>query len=323
MHRAQQLFGGKRIAVLMGGKSSEREVSFRSGKGVLAALQRAGLEAVEIDAVDGFQEKLRDERVEIVFNALHGGAGEDGTLQGFLETMGLPYTGSGLLSCALSLNKVFAKQVLEGYGIPTPEYLVVTRGDDLEAACGKAEEYLGLPVVTKPNAEGSSIGVSFVHDSAQLRECVSDLAESYGCGLVERLIAGPELTVGILGYGDSLRALPVLLIRPKKEFYDYEAKYTKGLAELIAPAPLPEEVSRKVQEIALGAHQTLKCHGISRVDIMLGSENTPFVIDINTMPGMTDLSDVPAEAAAAGISYDELVLEILLSALPRMEGKCP
>lgn len=321
--QAQHLFHGKRIAVLMGGNSAEREVSLRSGSRILAALRRSGLDAVSIDAVDGFQEELGKHRIQVVFNALHGGAGESGALQGFLETAGIPYTGSGVLSCALTLDKVFTKRVLHAEGIPTPDYLIVRRGEDLEAACGQIEKSLGLPAVTKPTSEGSSIDVSFAHDRAELAQYLDNLVEKYGCALVERMINGPEVTVGVIGFANTLRTLPVLLLVTKKEFYDYEAKYTKGLTELVAPAPLPEDVSQNIQETALKAHQALGCHGLSRVDMMLDSNNTPFVTEVNTMPGMTELSDVPAEAAAANIPYDELVLEILLSALPRMEGKCP
>lgn len=322
LNRARALFRGKRIAVLMGGESAEREVSLRSGSRVLAALERSGLDAVGIDAVDGFQEELGRQGTQVVFNALHGGAGESGAIQGFLETLGIPYTGSGVLSCALTLNKVFAKQVLRAAGIPTPDYVTVERGQDLEAASARAEDLLGLPAVTKPTSEGSSIDVSFAHNGAELRQCVEYLVSKYGCALLEKMIDGPEVTVGVLGFGEDLRSLPVLLLRPKKEFYDYEAKYTKGLTELIAPAPLPKAVCDRVQEIALKTHQVLGCHGISRVDIRLSDDDTPFVTDVNTMPGMTELSDVPAEAAAAGISYEELVLEILLSAQPRMDGQC-
>lgn len=285
-------------------------------------MERAGLSVVAIDAVDGFQRELSEQRIEVAFNALHGGAGESGAIQGFLETLGIPYTGSGVLSCALTLNKVFAKQVLRAEGIPTPDYVVIGRGEEKEEACARAEGLLGLPVVTKPTSEGSSIDVSFAHSATELRDCIEHLVNKYGCALVEKMIGGPEVTVGVLGFGESLRALPVLLLRPKKEFYDYEAKYTKGLTKLIAPAPLPKAVCDRVQEIALKAHQVLGCHGISRVDMRLGHDDTPFVTDVNTMPGMTELSDVPAEAAAADISYEELVLEILLSAQPRMEGQC-
>jgi D-alanine-D-alanine ligase len=307
----------------MGGKSAEREVSLRSGNRILASLQHLGMDAVAIDARDGFVDELRNQHVQVVFNALHGGAGESGALQGFLETEGLPYTGSGVLSCALTLNKIFTKQALLTAGIPTPDYLVAQPEDDLETFCRQVESTLGLPVVTKPVSEGSSIGVSFAHSPAELRKYILHLVKEYGCALIEKMIEGPEVTVGILGFGHTLRALPVLLLVTEKEFYDYDAKYTKGLTQLIAPAPLPEDVSRGVQEIALKAHQALGCHGISRVDIRLDKNHTPFVLDINTMPGMTELSDVPAEAAAAGISYDDLVLEILFSALPRMEGECP
>ena len=306
----------------MGGASSEREVSLRSGRGILTALQQSGLDAVGIDVVGGFQDELRRQGIEVCFNALHGGAGESGALQGLLEILNIPYTGSGVLSCALTLNKVFTKRFLLAAGIPTPDYLVIEARDDVDSACRRVESDLGLPAVTKPTCEGSSIDVSFAHDAAELRQCVSHLVEKYGCALVERRIDGAEITVGILGFEDSLRALPVLLLIPRKEFYDYEAKYTKGLTELIAPAPLPKDVSCNAQSIAVKAHRALGCHGISRVDIMLGKDGTPFITDINTMPGMTELSDVPAEALAAGITYNELVLEVLLSALPRMSGKC-
>lgn len=304
----------RRIGVLCGGHSSEREISLRSGRGVLAALRRQGFEAVEVDPGLDLPAQLRAAGVEIAYIALHGAAGEDGTIQAVLEYAGIPYTGSGVLACALTMHKVQTKRVLVAEGLPTPAWKVVSRGEDLELAVETACRELGLPVVLKPISEGSSFGVSIPKTADELARDLRALLDTYGEALVEQFIAGTELTVGVIGIEDRLRALPVLELVPHREFYDYEAKYTKGLTDLIVPARLSAEATAEAQRLALAAHQVLGCRGVSRVDMHLDRAGRLWITEINSSPGMTETSDLPAAAEALGLSYDDLVLEILRSA---------
>ena len=305
-------FAGRRIGVLMGGRSGEREVSLRSGKNVLEALARAGLDACGIDAGTEVAAELRKRRIDAAFVVLHGRYGEDGTVQGLLEMMDIPYTGSGVLASALAMHKAYAKKIFAEHRIPTPDHLWMRREGD--CPCGLAADDLGLPLVVKPVDEGSSLGVAIVRDPASLKKAVAAVGRKYGDVLVERFITGMNVTVGILGAGARTRALPILELVPKNEFYDYQAKYTGGMTEFIIPARLPGAIYKKAQETALAAHRALGCHGWSRVDIIVDRAGTPQVLEVNTCPGMTDLSDLPAEAKADGIGYDQLVLEILDSA---------
>lgn len=310
-------FTGKKIAVLMGGKSGEREVSLRSGQAALEALIRQGLDAVKIDAADDhLVEKLNSNEIDIVFIALHGKGGEDGKIQGLLESLGLSYTGSRVLASALAMDKVISKLVFNAANVPTPDFVPVDSELGMEKQCDEAINRLELPVVIKPIAEGSSLGVSIVKERAEVLPIAEKTLQQYDDIFFEKYIKGKEVTVGLLGTNENLRALPVLELVPKKEFYDYEAKYTKGMTEFILPARLSAELTTKVQKIGLSAHKALGCHGMSRVDMMVDSvDEQPYVTDVNTIPGLTDLSDLPAEAETAGISYDELILEILSSAI--------
>ncbi len=308
---------GKRIAVLTGGQSSEREVSLRSGANVLAALKRHRLDAIAVDPDCNLADQLRGQGVEIVYNALHGGHGEDGTIQGVLESLGIPYSGSGVLGSALTMNKVLTKHVLRSAGLPTPDFFVFNPDDDLSSQAGAAMEQLGLPLVIKPVSEGSSLGVRILHNWNEVEPAVGALLSEFGGGFAERFIDGPEITVGVIGFGERLRALPILELVPKKEFYDFEAKYTEGMTEFIIPARLPEKTYSEAQRVALKAHKTTGCHGLSRVDMHADTEGRVWIHELNSVPGMTELSDLPAQAQAADISYDELVLEILASALHR------
>ncbi len=310
--------GGKRIGVLRGGQSGEREVSLRSGQGVLDALTRQGFEAVSIDPGHDPIKQHHVAGVEVVFNALHGGPGEDGTIPALLDYAGIPYTGSGMVASALTMNKRLTKRLLRAAELPTPDFVHVRREDDLDEQVRAVLGEPGLPVVTKPLTEGSSLGVSIPKDEAALRAALAELLDRYGEALAERFCDGTEITVGVLGVGERLRALPVLELVPHKEFYDYEAKYTKGLTDLIAPARIPDEAAHTAQEIAVRAHQELGCVGISRVDMHLDSAGQVWIHELNSVPGLTELSDVPAAAAAAGMSYDDVILEILASATTRM-----
>ncbi len=308
----------KRIGVLRGGQSGEREVSLRSGQGVLEALRRQGFEAMSIDPGPDLIGQLRDAQIEVVFNALHGGAGEDGTIPAVLDYAAIPYTGSGMVASALAMNKLLTKRLLRSVGLPTPDFIHVTSQPQLDDQVSAVIDQLGLPVVTKPLAEGSSLNVSIPKDEDSLREALSELLEKYGEALVEQFCSGTEITVGVLGVGESLRALPVLEVIPHKEFYDYEAKYTKGLTELIAPARISKSARQSAQRIAVQAHRELGCIGISRVDMHLDDHGEIWIHELNTVPGLTELSDIPAAAAAAGMSYDDLILEILASAISRL-----
>jgi len=308
----------KRIAVLLGGKSGEREVSLRSGAGVLAALERLGYDAVGVDPNCHLPRQLAEVNAEVVFNALHGGAGEDGSIQGTLEMLGLPYTGCGVLASALTLDKVRTKQLLQAVGIPTPDFVYTEDAADGERVVTESLDRLGLPCVVKPIDEGSSLGVSIPKTADELRAAVGDVLGKYGAVIVEAFCDGVEITVGVLGSGPQQRALPVLELVPQVEFYNYEAKYTKGLTELICPARLPEAATRQAQEVAVQAHRACDCHGLSRVDMHYDSHGRLWVHEINSVPGLTETSDVPAQARAAGMTYEELVEEMLHSAMARM-----
>jgi D-alanine-D-alanine ligase len=312
-------FLDKTIVVLAGGQSSEREVSFRSGQGILEALQRQGLRATLVDPGPDLGEQLAAAGAEFACNALHGGAGEDGTIQAVLDWLGVPYTGSGVLASALTLNKLQTKRIMQMVGVWTPPYAYF-EGRLRPEMVAEVMVRVGLPAVTKPNNEGSSVGVTICRDESALGAAMRDCLEAYGDVLVDEFISGTELTVGILGSGDSARALPVLELVPKHEFYDYEAKYTKGLTDLICPARISEPAAREAQEMAVLAHQALGCRGISRCDMHLDAAGRLWFHEVNSCPGMTETSDVPHEAFAAGLTYDDLVLEILQSALPARRG---
>lgn len=307
-------FSDKRIGVLMGGRSGEREVSLRSGKGVLESLRRQGYDAVGIDVDENVDVRLRENRVEIAFIALHGKGGEDGAVQGLLETLRIPYTGSGVAASALSMNKYLTKLVLEQNGIPFPTTIYLEPPMTFEAVREKILSRMELPVILKPLAEGSSIGIAVAHDETELRDLTGKLLADYPRIIAEPFISGREITVGVIGAGDSPRALPILELVPKNEFYDYQAKYTKGMTELICPARLDEKTTREAQKIAVKTHLALGCNGVSRVDFIVDRRNNPYVLELNTIPGMTEISDLPEEIRAEGGSYDSLALEILASA---------
>lgn len=306
---------GRVIAVLMGGDSGEREVSLRSGAGVaraLAAATQADVRAVDL-AYDSLAGDGAAGEWHLAYNALHGGKGEDGTIQGWLECIGVPYTGPGVLGCAAAMHKPTATRLLDQAGIPAPAFIefdAVGEADDWAAA---AMARIGLPLVTKPLAEGSSLGVRFCHSEADLADGIADLQARYGGGMACAMVPGPEITVGIL-HGHPL---PILELVAANEFYDYEAKYTKGLTEFILPARLEPTVYSASLEAARASAEVLSCTEMCRVDMRIDAEGVPRVMDVNTSPGMTETSDLPAQAAHAGLAYDDLVLEILGSALVR------
>jgi D-alanine-D-alanine ligase len=304
----------KTIGVLMGGLSGEREVSLRSGRNCLRALLSAGYLAVEIDALQDVGRRLEDAGIEVAFLALHGRYGEDGTIQGLLEVMGIPYTGSGVLASALGMNKVAAKKVVAASGLPTPDHVEVGPHDDLRAAAARIERELGFPVMLKPVQEGSSLGVSKCKTPDQLESCLETGRAEYGKMFAERFVSGTEITIGVIEREGRPEALPILQLVPKNEFYDYYAKYTEGMTEFILPARLEPAVYEEAQRIAVAVFEAVGCRGYSRVDIMVDQAGLPWFVEVNTLPGMTELSDLPAQARAAGLSYEELVETILLTA---------
>ena len=304
----------KTIGVLMGGMSGERAVSLRSGGNCLRALVGSGYRAVEIDALQNVGRRLEEAGVEVAFLALHGRYGEDGTIQGLLEIMGIPYTGSGVLASALGMNKVAAKKVVAGSGLLTPDYREVAAGDDIRRAAARIVADLGLPVMLKPVEEGSSLGVSKCKTVEQLESSLKAGLSEFGKMFAERFVTGTEITVGVIERDGRPEALPILQLVPKNEFYDYEAKYTEGMTEFILPARLEPDVYTRAQQSAIAAFAAIGCRGYSRVDMMVDASGTSWFVEVNTLPGMTELSDLPAQAREAGISYEELVETILLTA---------
>ncbi len=305
-----------KVAVLFGGRSAEREISIRSGSGVLAALQRQGVDAHPFDPAERALDELRRDRFSRAFIALHGRYGEDGTVQGALELLGIPYTGSGVMASAIAMDKVFTKRVWITHGLPTPKFEVVRRGDTLQSLPG----ILGLPLILKPPHEGSTIGVSKVEDPARLAEAFELAARFDDTVLAEQFIAGAELTVAILGKDETARALPVIEIRAPGGQYDYHNKYFGQETQYLCPAPLPPQVALAVQQASVQAYRALGCEGWARVDLMLDAAQQPWLLEINTSPGMTDHSLVPMAALAQGISYDELVLSVLAEASLKIGG---
>jgi D-alanine-D-alanine ligase len=292
-----------RIAVLMGGESAERAISIKSGEAVLAALLRRGVDAVGIDVGHDVLEKLAHEHFDRVFIALHGRGGEDGTLQGGLEMLGLPYTGSGVLGSALGMDKYRAKQLWAGVGLPTPAFRILTPGTDFDGVIAE----LGLPLAVKPSREGSSIGITRVDQATALAEAYAKAAVLDPEVIAERWIIGREYTVGLLGK----IALPVIELEVTHGFYDYHAKYEANDTVYRVPCGLSKEKEAALQCLAVRAFAALGCGGWGRVDIMCDAEGSPWLLEVNTSPGMTDHSLVPMAARAAGIEFDELVIRII------------
>ncbi len=299
-----------KVGVLMGGRSAEREISLRSGNAVLAALRRQGVDAHAFDPAHKRLSELEQAGFDRVFLILHGRGGEDGSLQGALEMMGIPYTGSGVMASALGMDKWRTKLVWQGAGLPVPAYRLLDANSDFEAI----ERELGLPLFVKPACEGSSVGVSKVNQAGGLRAAYLQAARYDRVVLAERYLSGGEYTVAILEDGAKLEALPVIRIVPATEFYDYEAKYFRDDTRYLCPCGLHAEQEAGLRELALEAFKVLGCRGWGRVDILLDEHGAPQLLEINTAPGMTDHSLVPMAARAAGIDFDALCLRILAQA---------
>lgn len=302
----------KRIGVLAGGASAERDVSLRSGAAVYKALLSRGYDAVFIDAGEDLCEALRRERVEVAFIALHGGSGENGGVQGLLEVLGIPYTGSGIMASALAMDKEASKMVFTYHGVPVTPFTVMRKaqlgsGDRINLQMLLTTTDISLPWVVKPATEGSSIGVSIVKSEDEIEDAVK-AAFSYGDRIIiEKFIKGREVQIGIL----DQRALGGVEVRPLREFYSYEAKYTPGLTEYLLPPPIDEAAYEMLQALALKAHQALGCRGATRVDFILDEANNPYTLEVNTIPGMTETSLLPKIARLAGLDFPDLIEEIL------------
>ena len=301
-----------KVAVLMGGTSAERAVSLETGASIACALRELGHEVVEVDSGPDLAAKLMEAGPEVAFMALHGRGGEDGTVQGLLEIMRIPYTGCGVFSSAATMDKVITKYLLDYHGVPVAPDRVFTAGD-LSSAASIVSEELSFPVMVKPACEGSSIGVSRADDAVALNSALRDVFERDDRALVEKFVDGRLFTIGVLGTGELV--LPVLEIKMSDGFYDFDAKYSPGRSTYEVPAALPEEASQYMQAMALDAFHALQCRGISRIDFMQDSSSGDiFCLEINTIPGMTALSLIPMAAEAAGIDFKHVVSMVLDSA---------
>jgi D-alanine-D-alanine ligase len=296
-----------KVAVMFGGTSAEREVSLMSGAAVLAALQGRGVDAHAFDPAARPLEDLKKEGFQRVFVVLHGRGGEDGTLQGALTLLGVPYTGSGVLASALAMDKWRSKLLWQAAGLPIPDYAVLDDASDFAAVAAR----LGLPLFVKPAREGSSIGVIKVKQAADLPAAYREAARHDDLVLAEQAMEGGEFTVAVLGEGTQLQALPSIRIVPATEFYDYEAKYFRDDTRYLCPSGLTPEGEAEMRELALRAFQTLGCRGWARVDFLLDAAGRPYLLEANTAPGMTGHSLVPMAARASGMSFPDLCLRIL------------
>ena len=304
-----QQFG--KVGVLFGGRSAERDVSIMSGNGVLAALKSQGIDAHPFDPAQRSLAELAAEKFDRVFIALHGRYGEDGTLQGALEQLGIPYTGSGVMASSMAMDKVMTKRIWVTHDLPTPRFLVMER-DTSQDILRTIPDRLGLPLMLKAPHEGSTIGISKVLSHADMAEGFALCAQYDEMVMAEEFISGREVTVPVIGSGRTARALPIVEIRAPGGNYDYQNKYFSDDTQYLCPAPLDVAATLHLQDLAVRAFRSLNCSGWGRVDIMLRApDNAPFLLEINTSPGMTGHSLVPMAAKAAGISYEQLCVDIL------------
>ena len=294
-----------KVAVLFGGTSAEREVSLNTGSRVLAALQRQGVNAHAFDPAERSLDELKG--FDRVFIALHGRHGEDGTIQGALELMHSPYTGSGVMASAIGMDKWRTKLLWSSVGLAIPRFVLLNENSDFAAV----EQQLGFPFFVKPACEGSSIGISMVRQPGELRQAYLEAARHDSLVIAEEGVMGGEYTVAIIGEGDDMRALPIIKIEPATEFYDYEAKYLRDDTQYRCPCGLPEARELELRAQALEAFRVLGCRGWGRVDFLMDEQGNAYFLEANTSPGMTDHSLVPMSARVAGIPYDELVVRIL------------
>ncbi|MEW7849140.1 D-alanine--D-alanine ligase [Massilia aurea] len=304
-----------KVGVLFGGRSAEREISLISGNGVLQALKSRGIDAHPFDPGTHSLADLAAQNFDRVFIALHGRYGEDGSLQGALEQLGIPYTGSGVMASSVGMDKITTKKLWLMEGVPTPKYATVDADTDLDALV----QELGLPLIVKPPLEGSSIGITKVTEAGQLADAIALVASMDDAVLAEQFVTGREFTVAVLGQGAAARALPIVEIVAPEGKYDYQNKYFTDDTQYHCPAPLPEELTQEIQRHAVNAYRALGCEGWGRVDVLVrDSDMRPFLLEVNTSPGMTTHSLVPMAARAVGIGYEDLCIEILRSARLKM-----
>jgi len=308
-----------KVGVLFGGSSAERDISIMSGTGVLAALKGKGIDAHAFDPGVRSLAELAAEKFDRVFIALHGRFGEDGSIQGALELLGIPYTGSGVMACAVGMDKIYTKLIWLMAGLPTPKYARIDGATDLAAVVAE----LGLPLIVKPPHEGSTIGITKVAAADELAEAYRVAAGFDDVVLVEQFITGREFTVAVLGTGASARALPTVEIEAPAGNYDYQNKYFNDSTKYFCPALLDHDTAERIENLAVQAYRALDCEGWGRVDVLLRAEdNQPFLLEVNAAPGMTGHSLVPMAARALGIQYDDLCVEILRTARLKMhKGK--
>ncbi|MGB3340901.1 MAG: D-alanine--D-alanine ligase [bacterium] len=309
MDKERKFFMKKNIGVLYGGWSSERDISLGSGKCVMQSLKKQGFKIKGIDVDKKFMSKLKG--IDVAFIALHGKPGEDGLIQGILDFLDIPYTGSGVLGSAIGMDKVVSKYLFEINDIPTPDFYFKDNINIDEIIIK-----LDLPVVVKPRAEGSSVGIHILDTKNEIKKAITSMRRKFRGLLFEKYISGMMATCGIL----HETPLPVLEIAPKKrKFYDYRSKYTEGMTEYIVPARIPKEQYKKIQEYALSAHRAINAQGFSRVDFVLDEDHNPYVLEVNTIPGLLSGSNLPLEASANGLSYDGLIFEILKTSRPKFK----
>ncbi|MGE5553146.1 MAG: D-alanine--D-alanine ligase [Betaproteobacteria bacterium] len=314
-----------RIAVILGGRSPEREISLRTGENIVAALRQKGHQAFPLDLTADLARQLREIAPDAVYIALHGRYGEDGCVQGLLEILDIPYVGSGVLASALGMDKLMSRRLFGLAGIPCPRYRILEAEELLqqgeEVVTRKLIEMFGLPLVVKPNNQGSAIGVTIVREARGLPTTLKDVFSFGRIALVEEYIVGKEITVTVLGDRPP-KALPIIEIVPKKAFYDYEAKYTPGMSDHIIPARISSDTAAAAEEYAVRAYNALGCRHFARVDLLVDERSgKPVVLEVNTLPGMTSTSLVPDAARAVGIEFPDLVEKLVLMAIGRKEGE--
>ncbi len=312
-NKNQNPFG--KVAVLMGGQSAEREISLLSGRGVLAALLARGVDAYAFDPAERDLGQLKTDGFDRCFIALHGRFGEDGTVQGALELLGIPYTGSGVMASSMAIDKIMTKRLLVAEGLPTPQHVLLLRGTFTTQDVKAAVEKLGLPLIVKPAREGSSIGLTKVTHSSDMQAAVEQAALLDADVMCEQFIDGDEVTCPVLGQGTKAYALPVIRIAAEGGNYDYQNKYFTDTTQYLVPAGLPEGEEEAIQHLVVQAYRTLNCRGWARADVMIDKvSRKPYLLEVNTSPGMTGHSLVPMSARAMGLSYEDLCLDILKSA---------
>lgn len=308
-----------RVALLAGGTSGEREISLASGAGARKALEEAGFSVAQLDPAQRSDlMQLIDGGYDVAFLCTHGRGGEDGALQGFLETIGLPYTGSDVRASAMAMHKGVAKQAYSAAGIRTPDALTLRKGEpyDLDEIIAAVGDHCAVKAIT----EGSTLGLYIVEGRDALAQALVDVFDHDDQALIERFVAGREFTVAVIGSGEAARALPIIEIIPKNDFYDFESKYAPGGSQHICPAELPADVTEAMQGIAVAAHGALGCSGVSRTDFILEPDGTPWVLETNTLPGMTETSLLPDAARAAGIAFPDLCAMLVADALEGAAG---